>query len=106
VIGKQPVPKGRLNPTQTCGRLIAGAFCGSLAEWHVLWDDELDNAICCQRHFKEAAETWRIKDAHQYRFPCTQPKALWSFDDHCCVLPDEEGTTPGRVAAVEQPVSA
>ena len=85
-------PTGGVAPPLQCNRVLRGpleapeAYCGRPAEWHVLWDREVNNGLCCQEHYEEVCDRWVYLAAHEYDMACSMPGAVYDPGRNVCLV--------------------
>lgn len=101
-------PLGGNAPPLQCNRLMGGTFdepelCGKPGAWHVIWDLDLNNGICCDEHAEEARRLWVFIGFHPYSEVCSIGGARWLPDKDICVVDDDDlGLAIGGVVSIDR----
>lgn len=98
--GHRPPLGEQCGPIQ-CSRLLRfpdeGSRCPRDATHHVIWDEAIENGICCDEHTAEA-RGWDHFAIHAYEMTCSMPGAMFLLDENRCVV-DEDLAFAGTAAA-------
>lgn len=100
---REKVPLGAAAPPLTCGRVVGppgfrpwrtSQYCGSPADFHVIWEERDDGAVegglACAPHMEEIRRTWRFLSAHPYDPLCSFPGAAFDRNTNRCVVDETE----------------
>ena len=102
-------PLGGVAPPLQCNRIIDGTFeapvhCGAEGKWHVIWNLDAENGICCDKHADEVRRRWVYVGFHPYEMVCSIQGAHWLHDEDRCVVTDDDlGLTEAALASVANP---
>lgn len=88
-------PLGGVAPALQCNRMMGGTFedpiyCGAEGKWHVIWNLQAENGICCDSHADEVRQRWAYAGLHPYEMVCSIRGARWLHDEDRCVVTDED----------------
>lgn len=60
--------------------------CDADAEWHVVWNSNGDNGLCCHPHMLEVRRRWVYLSAHRYQLTCSVQTARFADRTNGCVV--------------------
>ena len=71
-------------PPLVCSRWMGDGGCGQPAEFHVIWDESLNNGMCCKEHMVEALDRWGVYAFHDYDPVCSIAGARYNHQRNRC----------------------